>query len=1092
MTESLDYVVSAIAPYLSERRALLWVCQRYDLIDGMEPHSFDAPWTEVMLKYRTEPISSDALIAKLPLRAIWMESASSTLLSLLRETSQGSTVEHGRKAIVLASEADSKAKFSSSEFLPIFALSGLLDENEPPAARFGGLGNRSRERVAWELSCRLEEYQNHMIVVVGARNQSDLSRLFEVLDERAFIDQLVVVISDDNIDDLHGPESSGIRFLQLRWTVEQFYNVISDGNLVKPQAADQYSLRVTGGSVEIKEQDLALVRGQFKVLTEADLVEPDRFTFEDMEDFFNCHIENWRGFAAGSVVPRDYAMDPQSNVRDMVLASLSRVAKLQDAVATVYIQMPTEESAGATTIIRQLAFDAAKSGHPTLVLRDNTYAVDMERLKAFATGVVESCHAQKMKISPTLFLVMDTHHFQHINVGQILQVLAASGRSVVALQAVRASDLPSSSGPSASARKVILPILRSATSLTEIARCRATFAALIDRWELPINTPTVAQWAAYERSSHWIGEEQADAEASIFWVVLRFFVVEGSEFRGPESLKTALSRWINRRLEGITDARLEEVLHYVALLSSFRVSCLLWTALRPVFGERVPASLSTLVRELKCLVDWIPPTEGLPEHYLRFRHPVIAMEFLRRSGLINEGDRLVATFPLLKSLSFGSLGDLWVAETLAAGVLAPKYTDRGATGFQNRLLAFENLPSELSVNSKTVLHHWSRCLYQASEDRNYTADDQGRQLALLNSAVDKIEAAIDLPQRSGREEHPSHLHNTAGTASARLALFLEKIGESDQARDVWRSACDDFRQALLLSGNTNVEALLAFSKRLIDHMQQPSTSKDEASPDQISDAADALVLLDDASEVLMDHPDPDPQWSEEIERLRSLAFSVIDPDRFDSQMKMLKATGREELAAYCHAQFILRSSTKQDGIKRAVEILKSFHLSGGAPSERLLLLWLSLLRQYPTKELDFAKERELRMLLESLPEFSNRPIDQYRHAVLCYQIGQFREGAERFRVLRDAMRVAGSPQLRVKDFWRNSLEPDTPRTTSVRVTRWITDWRADGYVADLQQTIPLRPTHFSPPLKMNDLSKCAIRFTGNGPLAVPVRFEDHG
>jgi hypothetical protein len=79
-----------------------------------------------------------------------------------------------------------------------------------------------------------------------------------------------------------------------------------------------------------------------------------------------------------------------------------------------------------------------------------------------------------------------------------------------------------------------------------------------------------------------------------------------------------------------------------------------------------------------------------------------------------------------------------------------------------------------------------------------------------------------------------------------------------------------------------------------------------------------------------------------------------------------------------------------------------------------------------------------------------------------------------------------------RDFWRDTQDPTQPRRTQIRVSRWITEWRAEGYIDDLQQTVPLRPRHFNPPSRIKEIVPCIIRFEFNGPLAVPPRFVEGG
>ena len=76
--------------------------------------------------------------------------------------------------------------------------------------------------------------------------------------------------------------------------------------------------------------------------------------------------------------------------------------------------------------------------------------------------------------------------------------------------------------------------------------------------------------------------------------------------------------------------------------------------------------------------------------------------------------------------------------------------------------------------------------------------------------------------------------------------------------------------------------------------------------------------------------------------------------------------------------------------------------------------------------------------LKTMDGYIERPIDIFRYAVLCYQIGTYQEGVESFRKLREIIRRSGGTVLRVKDFWRDANNPENPRPTIMRVTKRIT------------------------------------------------------
>lgn len=171
-----------LARFFRERRALLWVGQPYDLLPGEQPHEYDIPETDAALKYRPGPNSDDEAIAKLYWEAVWLEGARSPLLASLRKHQQENQ-SSPRKIVVLASEADARASVNSSEFLPVFALAGLIDDSPsvPAGSRYDPSRRRTRDRIAWDLSSRLVEFSQRLLVVIGPPSTKGLASLFDVL-----------------------------------------------------------------------------------------------------------------------------------------------------------------------------------------------------------------------------------------------------------------------------------------------------------------------------------------------------------------------------------------------------------------------------------------------------------------------------------------------------------------------------------------------------------------------------------------------------------------------------------------------------------------------------------------------------------------------------------------------------------------------------------------------------------------------------------------------------------------------------------------------------------------------------------------------
>src|SRR5262249_26561925 len=148
-------------------------------------------------------------------------------------------------------------------------------------------------------------------------------------------------------------------------------------------------------------------------------------------------------------------------------------------------------------------------------------------------------------------------------------------------------------------------------------------------------------------------------------------------------------------------------------------------------------------------------------------------------------------------------------------------------------------------------------------------------------AIRYLRQALDLPRRQQREEHPSHLWNTLGTAFSRLAAFLDTVGSND-ARQAWNDACEAFRKSIdLLPGN--IEAILAFSRRLLGHAgafdgQQLSAP----TPTAVDDVAQAMSLLDEAEELIEQSQDPDLDRRAELTNYRTRGLDWLGRDLVSS------------------------------------------------------------------------------------------------------------------------------------------------------------------------------------------------------------------
>jgi tetratricopeptide (TPR) repeat protein len=434
----------------------------------------------------------------------------------------------------------------------------------------------------------------------------------------------------------------------------------------------------------------------------------------------------------------------------------------------------------------------------------------------------------------------------------------------------------------------------------------------------------------------------------------------------------------------------------------------------------------------------------------------------------------------------GRPADQWLAEQLVTEVLTPPYEERRFTDWGWRLAGFGGFPEPLAMQSRTILQHWARCLYLSADPRNdeNMLPEQRRQR--FETAVKYLRQALQLPRRQPREEHPSHLWNTLGVACSRLARFLDNVDPA-AAKQTWNEAWEAFRKAIDLFP-ANDEAILAFSHRLLDHAGVFDAHKSGPPAESaVDEVARALSLLDEAEEVVKQSQEPDRVKLAELNKDRTYALNWLGQNQVSAYLSELKASPNPELGYYCEAQLVAHYATSADGLDRAIGILGK--AGAVAPlGERSLRLLISVVRRHPSRQFEFRRLLEIYERLEQAVGATMQPVEQFRHAVLYFQVGKFREGEVRFRRLRELARRGDVTAPAVRELWRREDQPAEARPTQIRVSRLISEWRAEGYAQELGLTIRLRPRHFIPMPKVNDVVPCFVRFEFNGPLAIPKRF----
>ena len=519
------------------RRGLLWVCQRHDLSPGASPHPFDLPGAEAALRYRSGPSPEDNALARLYWEAVWLEGARSPLMAALRTASQPDAATVGRNVVLLSSEADAVAEVAPEEFLPVSVLPGVIDDTVPPDARYGSMRARQRERVAYALVERLERLPRRTMFVVGAQIESDLKPLYDYLEDLRVVDLKLIILWPPSAGEPSLPENPGIRAELWEGSAADLAAALDQAGVPRAGDVPRWSVRIGNQVVDLDAPSTRRVVAQFALLTEKDLIEPDRIGMDDLLALLDGHLDNWKAISAGIAVDRAYVTDRSVSLGDDVLATLDELGRENGNRLTATLELPAESGSGATTLLRQTALRAAAAGYPTLVLRPQQIDVDLEDLRAFAAALIDKATAAGVKPSPML-VVFDNEHSTATQRQPVAQLLAAHGRKAVILQCV-----PARSQAGGGRR---LPVLAASVLSGEVEECERTFREARSRWALPIDVPSLDRWRVYEHATKWRSPNLSEPTESLFWVALRFFLVQCIGSRHPLCVLLGLHLYLGR------------------------------------------------------------------------------------------------------------------------------------------------------------------------------------------------------------------------------------------------------------------------------------------------------------------------------------------------------------------------------------------------------------------------------------------------------------------------------------------------------------------------------------------------------------------
>lgn len=296
-----------------------------------------------------------------------------------------------------------------------------------------------RQRMAWGNKInQLRRLRQAVLIVTGYRSAPALALALKDIEEVA-PDLRAVVLTDASAEfasELEQSLAPGLVALHIKIRVTP----LGIGQLLR-EAVARRPTPVVGPTLRVGNASVPLapfvsrefpIDGDFVLLTEADICPPREN--EDLREAFTDLISGrrlpWRAFAHGLA---------WSGGRDHIRKIGEWVSRIgRGDVDVIAVDIAAQAGAGLTTLLRQLAFDAALRGCPSLLFRGNGH-LHYDRLRSFLTDLYqhESIDSDSQRMPAVLvFDAQDTAADAMGLLNELAVRLARDGRRAIVLRGV--------------------------------------------------------------------------------------------------------------------------------------------------------------------------------------------------------------------------------------------------------------------------------------------------------------------------------------------------------------------------------------------------------------------------------------------------------------------------------------------------------------------------------------------------------------------------------------------------------------------------------------------------------------------------------
>lgn len=1035
------------------------------------------------------PLDELAKLIGLPWRDVYIGESSEALLAALTRVDEPELVR--RRGYMQLIQTDPTLLALPPRSLPIY----VLDAVGPSESDF----DRTARRMAMLAGMRRSGVRQ--LVVISDENGTPPAELAGMIDSQfrpyvTFVSATEVGSAAASEWATGGPSRPVLQL--VRQSPGEFVRAVADGyariypstvTVVRFRRADGSAKLIDLTSVDDAERPLL---DSYELIQERDLapVPPEDLTEEEFISFFEGRQESWRPYAAEVPWLRDRRMPGELK---RLLGRLDTVGSPENKIAFI----ASEPGAGGTTLARAIAFEAARSGYPTLLAKPVPFVPDPLPLVGYLTRAHQSVLAadgagatgglnERPLYETPWVIVFDRAHFDRREgeLRHFLNELTRSGRPTILL---------SVTGPTKPlefydtiAQEVAAPShFLDARDVESLGRHLNIFLRVFNKARPP------ETWSQFYRD-HGVAQMHGVAA---FWIALSFWL------RMSRDLTGSIQDWVYTAfLEQSGSTAVRGALVEIAALSSERLP--MSEGLLPPSDNQWPLALRLEDNRKSLAALGLMSVKSDGERYWGLAHDILGRLLLNALfyDYPNRADLGFAEARDPEHLRFLALKRVALKPAMAENrhrVLAEQFAttifkvdpDHGARAFapmwREVLAALDEMPKLLRDTSRVFRHHTaiSRRRISALDERIFGVSDQDR-VQLLERAIEDIRYALTSIERSPGEEPDLNLYNSLANAYLNLADICARIDERRERVAELRQLASEATRRAYADNPTNPWVVETHIKNLL------SIARSEADR-AVPAALEALLAVYDAIRT----PDANlraGQLGRLGEEALSILFANTAPDEVvgepSSPVEALVATWRILCAAGVTALDATLVDLPRAAAERALKILESPAARGDMHVLRLRYGILSAVRPF-----EFGARLGL---VENLQATDARLSPQLRleYALLLYQTGRAREGDRAFRQLRALWRESEhfvhvpDPLNWLRDGEREELLSVQAHMSSEQ------GYRPQARVAEFGGLlVPFRPEEFGVRgMRPGAAFRAHVSFGHNGPFLRPTTATPKG